>query len=253
MIDSSKNCLVIPDIHQNIRWAEAILQKEAANADRIVLLGDYFDTKVHSAANVAETCIYLTKLSDRFSAKFSFLVGNHDLPYLYDVQNNRRPKAGDSNPYRNGVYEPYLSDSIKQNLSTSFLNALEPFAFVQGWILSHAGIHSKHLDTENLEGLESLYHKLKKQVVDLPREMPVELAAVGTARGGTEKHGGITWQDWFNEFDDTLEWPQIVGHTLIPEPDQKGRSWDLDTKVGSYGILVDGELEIRYETKDPAS
>lgn len=253
MIDSSKNCLVIPDIHQNIRWAEAILQKEAANVDRIVVLGDYFDTKVDSAADAAETCIYLSKLSERFSAKFSFLVGNHDLPYLYDVQKNRSPKIGDNNPYRNGAYEPYLSESIKRNLPVAFLNALEPFAFVQGWILSHAGIHPKHLATEPIVGLEALYHKLTKQVVSLPDEKPTELAAVGIARGGTEEQGGITWLDWFKEFEDTLEWPQIVGHTLIPEPNQKGRSWDLDTKAGSYGILTDGKLEIRFEAKNPAS
>ncbi len=250
MNDFSKHCLVIPDIHQNIRWAESILQREAAHADRIIILGDYFDPKVGSAADVAETCLFLSKLTQRYAAPITFLVGNHDLPYLFDLQHARSPQSSEHNPYSNGAYNAYLSESIKRHLSPKFLKQLEPFAFAQGWILSHAGIHPRHLATPDMTGLDALYAKLKPQVGRLPQARPPELAAIGIARGGREEHGGILWQDWFAEFEDSLEWPQIVGHTLIPEPNQKGRSWDLDTKSGSYGILTNGKLEIRYEPKE---
>lgn len=248
MNDSSLHCLVIPDIHQNIRWAESILQKEAAAADRIVILGDYFDPKVESAADVSETCLYLSELKKRYKAPFTFLVGNHDLPYLYDLQ--RRPDASKRNPYFNGGYNPYLFESIKQHLSPQFLRSLEPFAIAQGWILSHAGIHPDHLSSSDSVGLQALYDKLKSQVASLPPERPGELAAIGIARGGSDERGGITWQDWFKEFEDTLEWPQIVGHTLILKPHQKGRSWNLDTKSGSYAVLKESQLEIKYHPKE---
>lgn len=245
-----RHCLVIPDIHQNIRWTEAILDKEAAAADKIVFLGDYFDTKVDSAADVAKTCQYLSQLHKRLASKSHFLLGNHDLPYLYDLQNERSPKSHLPNPYFNGAYNAYLTESIRPNLSAAFLTSLEPFTHVQGWILSHAGIHPHHLETNSQTALDTLYQKLKAQIAKLPDERPKELAAIGTARGGAEEHGGILWQDWFNEFEDLLEWPQIVGHTLIAEPNKKGRSWNLDTKNGSYGILTNGELEIRTEPKE---
>ncbi|MBD5782230.1 metallophosphoesterase [Pelagicoccus sp. NFK12] len=250
MNDSSQHCLVLPDIHQNIDWAEAVLQKEAPAADRIVVLGDYFDTKVEAAADVAQTCLYLSQLEKRYDAPFTFLVGNHDLPYLYDLHHQRRPDASDWNPYFNGAYKPYLSESIQGHLAPQFLRKLEPFAFAQGWILSHAGLHPRHLASPDSAGLQALYDALKPQVLRLPSDKPQALAAVGAARGGTDAHGGIVWQDWFKEFEDALPWPQIVGHTLIPEPNQKGRSWDLDTKNGSYGILRGGELEIRSHPKE---
>ncbi len=250
MNDTSRHCLVIPDIHQNIRWAEAILQKEASHADRIVMLGDYFDPKVECAADVAETCLYLSKLEKRYKGPFSFLVGNHDLPYLYDLHHSCRSDASEQNPYFNGNYNPDLSPSIQQHLSPEFLQKLQPFVFPQGWILSHAGIHPRHLASLAPSGLMALYDKLKPEVLHLPSERTAELAAIGTARGGCDPHGGIVWQDWFYEFEDALPWPQIVGHTLIPEPHQKGRSWDLDTRSGTYGILVDGQLEIRSIPKE---
>ncbi|MDQ8188028.1 metallophosphoesterase [Pelagicoccus sp. SDUM812002] len=250
MNDSSHHCLVIPDIHQNVRWIESILQKEGAAADRIVILGDYFDPKVESATDVSETCIYLSGLQKSNSAPITFLVGNHDLPYLYDLHHRRSPNTSDPNPYLNGAYNPYLSESIKQHLSPAFLDQLEPFAFAQGWILSHAGVHLRHLVTHDRAGLDALHSSLKAQVVNLPHRRTAELAAIGTARGGCDEHGGIVWQDWFKEFEDTLDWPQIVGHTIIPEPNQKGRSWDLDTKNGSYGILANGKLEIRCLPKE---
>lgn len=251
MSDPSQNCLVIPDVHQNIRWVEAILAKEAAEAGRIVFLGDYFDSKVESAADATETASYFSKLSDRYQAEFTFLVGNHDLPYLYDLQRNRQPNSSDGNPYSNGAYNAYLTPSIGAALAKSFIASLEPFALVEGWLLSHAGVHPDHLQRPDRAGLDTLYRKLKTQVDKLPSDRSAELAAIGTARGGAEPRGGIVWQDWFQEFEDTLEWPQIVGHTLIPEASQKGRSWNLDTRSGSYGIISEGGLTIRTEAKAP--
>lgn len=254
MKDQSRHCLVLPDIHQNTAWAEAILQKEASRADRIVILGDYFDPKVESAADVAETCRYLSQLEERYpDASFTFLVGNHDLPYLYDLQQNLSPQDAALNPYFNGAYNAYLSESIRSHLSPQFLKQLQPFAFAQGWILSHAGLHPSHfgsLDPSAPQALDTLHAQLTAHVHQLPSEKPDALAAIGTARGGRDPHGGIAWQDWFQEFEDSLEWPQIVGHTLIPEPNQKGRSWNLDTKNGSYGILQAGQLEIRRHPKE---
>lgn len=251
MSQSDKAALVIPDTHQNIQWVQSILAKESPNASQVVLLGDYLDAKVPGAAAPSQTARYIASLPEQYpDLPITFLVGNHDLPYLYDLQNDRSPDSPIPNPYSNGAYIPAYSQQVAPHFTPQFLARLEPFALVEGYLMSHAGLHTAHFPTPSETALAALHQKLKAHLLKLPNERPPELAAIGTARRGLDPIGGIAWQDWFQEFEDSLPWPQIVGHTLIDEPDKKGRSWNLDTRNGSYALIQNAQIEIRSLPKD---
>lgn len=242
----SKPALVIPDTHQNIDWVNAILAKEAPSVSQIIFLGDYLDRKVTNAAAPSQTARFIAELPKRLPKhRLTFLVGNHDLPYLFDLQNDRHPDSPLPNPYSNGAYIPSYSQQVAPYFTAAFLQRIKPFALVEGYLLSHAGLHKSHLPAPSESSLEKLGEKLEDQIRSLPRNRPPELAAIGTARKGPDPIGGLTWQDWFQEFEDSLPWPQIVGHTLIDEPNQKGRSWNLDTHNGSYALIQNSNIEIR--------
>lgn len=78
--------IVIGDIHGRYIWKE-IISKEEANADRIVFIGDYFDTKEDISAtyqmfNFNEIINYKKENLD----KVILLFGNHDFHYLINAQ-----------------------------------------------------------------------------------------------------------------------------------------------------------------------
>jgi len=251
MSQTAKAALVIPDTHQNIDWVEAILGKEAAHVSQVIFLGDYLDAKVPSAKSPEETARYLTQLPARFpELPITFLAGNHDLPYLYDLQNNRSPESAIPNPYSNGAYIPTYSEQVREHFNQDFLSQLEPFALVQGFLMSHAGLHKEHFPSPSTKALQELHKDLSQKIAKLPEQRPPALAAVGIARRGLDPIGGLAWLDWFHEFEDSLPWPQIVGHTLINEPDSKGRSWNLDTRNGSYALIQNSEIQIRSLSKE---
>ena len=65
-------------------------------------------------------------------------------------------------------------------------------------------------------------------------------------RGGEQPCGGITWQDWNDEFRDDLPCPQLVGHTSSSDgARQQGRSWCIDGGQTCYACLSGERLELR--------
>lgn len=237
------DCLVIPDIHQHIAWADAIISKESDRVGKVVFLGDYFDAKLPYAASAEQTAGFVSSLVEAHpTLEFTFLVGNHDLPYLYGLQN----PGAIFNPYTNGAFDETLLPGLSRSLSPSFTAKLEPFALIQGFLLSHAGLHRSFLPEGTIEesDLETLYTQLKSQLSCLTSSPDPALAAIGYSRGGISPVGGITWQDWNHEFEDSLPWPQLVGHTILEAPNQNNRSWNLDTRSGNYAIISEGTTSI---------
>ncbi|MBK1877791.1 metallophosphoesterase [Pelagicoccus mobilis] len=251
MSHAAKPALVIPDTHQNIDWVEAILVKESAEVSQVVFLGDYLDAKVKTADTPEATARYIANLQSRYpELPITFLVGNHDLPYLYDLQNDRSPESTNPNPYSNGAYVPAYSEQVREHFNHDFLSQLKPFALVEGFLMSHAGLHIAHFPVQTDDALQTLYTELNQHISKLPDQRPPALAAVGIARRGLDPIGGLAWQDWFHEFEDSLPWPQIVGHTLLDEPDSRGRSWNLDTRNGSYALIQNATIQIRALPKE---
>jgi len=81
--------LIIPDVHQDIKSVKKILAIEDINLiDEVVFLGDWFDS-FHEPPKVAsfkDTCLFVRDLvwENNKNKKMVFLVGNHDLAYIYN-------------------------------------------------------------------------------------------------------------------------------------------------------------------------
>lgn len=255
MILHATRCLVIPDIHQDLAWAERILaQEETASQppDLIVFLGDYFDSyrKPPERATVAATCAWLNTTRERFGHRAVFLLGNHDIQYLEAraaCLARRTPrflgtKCG-------SAFTHTTAKRIAKDLSPAFWSAARLFVCVNGWLLSHAGVAPVHwpaapTSTASLTLLDDQC-QTALDALTLRRATPPLLQA-GRARGGDAPIGGITWLDWDDEFEDALSLPQLVGHTSSElGPRQRGRSWCLDGMQTCYGSLSsDGRFEV---------
>jgi hypothetical protein len=74
------------------------------------------------------------------------------------------------------------------------------------------------------------------------------LVAAGRSRGGREKCGGITWQDW-RELEPIHDLRQIVGHTpdlrVRRKESGNGSAVCLDTRLLHYGCVEDGVFSDR--------
>ena len=246
MLTLTGRFLVMPDVHQNLDWVEEVLAEEASNVEGVVFLGDYFDAKISNPPSPQTTADYFLKIEKRLGKPVALLVGNHDLPYLYDIQKqDSNARQTGLNPYSCSHYHPHASEGIAAKWTLPFRSKLRAMVMVNGYLLSHAGLHSDYLPNANQKALEELDEQLRRSLETLTTKAHPALASVSPARGGTDPVGGVTWQDWHQEFEDSLPWPQIVGHTALETPQQNGRSWNLDTRGHHYALLDEAGIDVR--------
>lgn len=239
--------LVIPDIHQRVDNVKKILERET-DYDEVVFLGDYFDSFFEPpvVASFQETCEYLKYLVTEHpnKDKFVFLLGNHDVQYIY--LNNKdshssvaapthyycsgfsKNKAGTFRKvfYDNGLRDKFFIDNFKLIHQT------------QGWTLSHAGVHECHIPmNKDMKFLvEVMAKEAWKNFRNVGHQYNWLIASAGFCRGGLDRVGGLLWQDWRYEFKTSpMLGKQVVGHTEVPEPAVLGEGtdvecWNIDNK-----------------------
>jgi len=245
--------LVVPDIHQEVEWVRRLLRQEEGQWDHVVFLGDYFDTykRPPEAATAVETAEYLLELKREFAGRSTFLLGNHDIPYLEVSRSVSRGL-----PFRRLVhpcpgFSPSEAETVGRLLGEGFFADCRLFVQALGYLLSHAGVHPTFWRaglpdiTDPIESLEALC-AIALEHVDQRR---LAILGVGSARGGAQPVGGITWLDWRFEFEDAPALPpQIVGHTPSTQgPRWNGRSICIDGGQSCWLMLhPDGTPEVRY-------
>lgn len=247
---NAKRVLVFSDVHQRLDWMHAILDKERNNYDKIVFLGDMFDTH-HSTINsagVRQTAKEYASMID--SPNNLILAGNHDIPYLECWADAKRFSN------KKHIYNPCSGFSkskaieIAKELEPRHLEKIRLFCTVNGWLLSHAGISKSIFDlATNLKAKnESVFKALHRESLHAMTHlssMSHKFLSVGYARGGDSDEGGMTWYDWTMEFEDHAPLPQLVGHTYDEHPRQIGRSFCIDTGFTYAIIHDDGYLELK--------
>lgn len=250
--------LVIPDIHQRVSSVKWILDTEK-EYDEVVFLGDWFDSffEPPKVAGFEETCEYLKYLilEHPNKDKFVFLLGNHDLSYIYenkDFSDKSISKTlkyfcsgftkSKAKKFRHAFFDKgYKDQFFVEHFKVSFKT--------QDWILSHGGISTKHIpvgyDIDKF--LNILLPDVWKNYRNLEYNHNWLLSGAGYCRGGNCNVGGLLWHDWNQEFNSCIDiGKQIVGHTTVSEPDCINMNtpfecWNLDTEK-DYGIIIDGRL-----------
>lgn len=250
--------LVIGDIHQRIDSVKNILETEK-NYDEVVFLGDWFDSfyEPPRVAGMEETAEYLRYLvmDHPDKSKFVFLVGNHDLSYIY---NNRASSMTSIHKSIEFYCSGFTTSKAKKFRKVFYDEGLKDDFFyknfkiahqTQDWTLSHAGLHERHIPVG--KNADILVNEIIPHVWKNFRDFTIPhhwiISGAGRSRGGECYVGGALWLDWRFEFETSEHiGKQIVGHTTIKEPEVRDmntnkESWNLDTEK-DYGVIIGGMM-----------
>lgn len=234
--------LIIPDLHHHTGWVKGFLDQHPH--DQVVFLGDYFDQFHDGPIQARETALWLKEMLQ--NKKAVFLFGNHDMGYAF-------PR----NPWL--TYCPGFSEekreAIDNILKPEDWKKLKLHHWVDGWLLSHAGV-SSHIfgganDAVTREMIDQTCNEALANADSLEK---VPALGCGFARGGWQFKGGIIWLCW-SEFEPIPGLNQIVGHTPDPIPrkmilssekrDASGsQNHCIDTFCRYAGLLENGEFRI---------
>lgn len=234
--------LIIPDIHQNIRFAELALSRWEDKVDTIVFLGDYFDCfediDNKNYFSIQKTCVWLNETWKRLGKKGIWLIGNHDVSYLSSyIPNSYRIRKNSF--FGCSGYTNNKSSEINKNLSPEFVSDLELCCKVNGYIVSHAGFHYNNFQplSSELENVKRLYNEWESDKHSFYNQAFHWIWDIGRCRYGLSDVGSPVWLDWNYEFVDIPGLPQIVGHTNGETHRQKGSSYCIDAFRRTYCVL----------------
>lgn len=198
--------LIIGDLHGKDIWQEININLY----DKIVFVGDYVDHWTLPDRTIRFNLENVIKLKRQYLDKIELLLGNHDVQYLH--------------------YPHYLCSgfrpAMQRSLTFLFRENADLFKVAyqkENTIISHAGITNNWFnDFKDLRLVQQIQDD-KDTVADLINKTERTahrwiLHQAGSSRGG-EGLGGITWADRKELIADMLDdYHQIVGHTVIPEP-----------------------------------
>lgn len=253
--------VIIPDVHQQITTLVSIVDKWSTEDTHFVLLGDYFDSFRQSESAVEEMCQWLNTAAQQ-PEKFTLLYGNHDVHYLL---------PGGPSRYRCSGYSSLTQSIIDSRLSDATRAQFKFHAWIGEDILcSHAGLTFPWLvqafrrrdcltnpptptEIRNfLNHQERMFFGMdgdSRAYAVQPHDVFLQ---VGRARGGYPTAlGGMTWCDWYQEFEPIPNLRQIVGHTVVDShpagetyvPDEHHGNWNLDTNLRYVGLVTEGVIQ----------
>jgi hypothetical protein len=224
--------LLLPDLHHRTATADRILEEE--RWDRAVFLGDYQDDFWDDPSIAAKTAEWVRKkLEDE---RLTLLSGNHDLSYMY----------GNITGLRCSGFEVRKLKAIEPIWRGLTVKQMPLYAWVDGWLVSHAGVHPLFGDLEgrlSRRWIESIAQDAELRLADGEMHPFVD---AGRGRGGRMKAGGITWLDWDQEFQSIPGLNQIVGHSagafVRHLNAENSKNYCLDTHLDDYAVIEDGQL-----------
>lgn len=238
--------IIISDIHNRVSTADNILRfcEIKYPGCEFVLLGDYFDSFTDDPDVAAQTALWLK--NNLAKPNRTFLLGNHDMPYMVP-ENDSQNCPG---------FSPEKCRVINRILTKRMWELFRPACVVENWLLSHAGFHPTLCGCpvvaltkdEHVFSPVELVRQAENALVKIKEGKQHRLFFPG-ARMIEDLHappGGITWLDWFMEFQPFPHINQIVGHTILTEPEKhegyQSVNWCLDTCSHHIGIIEDGKF-----------
>jgi len=218
--------LILPDIHDKIRRANQIIEREPH--DCLLLLGDFFDDFRTGVTDAADTAKQVKRWLS--SPNTTCLLGNHDQSYGWGRQNRQLICPG---------YDAAKWITIHGTVTSRDWQKFRLHAWLEDdqrpWLVSHAGFHPAWLVNVEPGRYRELIDRACAKAWDcLNRGEHHFLLGRGLSRSADQNIGGINWLDW----DELVPIPglnQLVGHT----PSQSVRYKNTPT---SQNICLDTNL-----------
>lgn len=249
MLGKDEKVIIVPDVHQNYRFIEKILEKQdLGSGDEWIFLGDFFDPKdpfFDTSEALEKTLTLVDRLILEAPGKVRLLLGNHDVVYYFNRIGSgiARLACNEINRYYGQPDRQRLTVARSLELS-AFWECIQLVCYKQGYLFSHAGMTFDHWErSSSVEANMGNINSQIKQPVDAQGDLS-SLFRAGLIRGGDQHRGGPLWLDWNSEFTEAIEIPQIVGHTAGVGGRKSGRSYCLDARQRMYGVLCNGVLEV---------
>lgn len=237
------NILLISDIHNRIDWIRPCLTDLKGKYDKVVFLGDYFDSWNDTDFINMKTASWLHDMlnTDEFG-EMVFCLGNHDCYYSNPICPDIRSSGN----------TPEKARAINTKMKRSDWNKFKLFHYEKTskgkeWYFSHAGLSEYHF-CHTIHGItKNIIEKLCSEALeDLKIGKVNSIFGVGMVRHGWYPVGGITWQDWRYEFNPIKGFNQIVGHTIREKPEKKksinSENWCIDTNNKYICWWKDGKV-----------
>lgn len=225
--------LIVGDIHERLDRLKIIMSRIAPRADRVVFLGDFFDTfDKYDESRVVDACMFINKVVN--DEGYDVLLGNHDVHYYF------------SHPGLQCTgYDVRKTVIVKALIEPATIRKMQLYTIVGPYTVSHAGFAYETM------GYATLPSERMAIEIGLAGEYDPIFGA-GRARGGHLKIGGPTWLDWNDEFVCVPNSPQIVGHTYLRRPASKQngeefRSWNIDTALRYVAMVNEDTGEVVIE------
>ncbi len=194
--------IALGDTHGRDIWKRIIFKEQ--DFDKIIFIGDYFDTKEDISGNQQiENFKNILDTKIKYPDKFVLLIGNHDFHYLKTTEESY---SGFQNDY---------SKSISRLLHRAIEKNLLQMCFVSGdYLFVHAGVTKtwcqiNKIDENNLE------NAINKLFIDNPNAFAFTEGKKGSLTGDEICQTPI-WVRPRSLAEDKIDnFFQIVGHTQV--------------------------------------
>lgn len=253
--------LVISDIHENIGFAQEILDTPR-EWDKVVFLGDYFDSFYNDPFN--SILQWIEKTYNDYKDSAIWLVGNHEIHYIVEAYSKLKytRKMRDL-PLGCSGYSRCKAHKIKKSdfLKDVFFPNLKFCHYENNVLFSHAGFSFKHFAPRkgfhtNITEWQIKWKEFFSflEANDYYSALNGNIWVVGRERGYSNTIGSPLWMD-YNEFCDfpLQNKSQVFGHThgKVPRTLKNGfySNVCLDTGLAYYAIIDDKEIRI-YDSFD---
>jgi predicted phosphodiesterase len=224
--------LVIGDIHGLTCW-QTIVEKHVSDVEKVVFLGDYFDTfdSTCTPAMQIENFLQIVALAKKHHTKIDLLLGNHDAQYMSGTQ------CSGFNIHTSLSAYPHLKDLYRDKW-------LKMVSEYDNYLFSHAGVSAVWMQNcgfDNIAAVGEWFQKDKSLLcfVDSPDD-----TQMADSSGNNDFQNPV----WIrpNSLISAMygEYNQVVGHTHLPkiriEIDGKQKLILADTLPNEY-LIVDTE------------
>lgn len=255
--------LIVPDIHNKIELADAIINQEG-DADKCIFLGDIWDDFNDTPAIAYKVAEWVK--SRIFDDRFVFLWGNHDIAYGF-----RCPRLMCSGNTRS------KEEAIWGVLGHEHFSRWRFYWLDKSFLLSHAGLHPNYLPPTWKESDVTLAN-LKQYLTGEEEKCKIAIQTDGHhwffAAGDARRRfpigineGGLLWCDARYEFCPVPNLSQVFGHTKMGQYPRIFRDngtsvsdrvcleteikesfhWSvaLDCQLAYYAVIENGVLRIK--------
>lgn len=223
------DALIIPDVHEKIDIADRIVQ-QFPQVQRRIWLGDYLDSFEYENQpdHWRKVCEWMERICQ--DPANVMLIGNHDVHYFCNLD-----------VYKCSGYYSHKHQIVREVLGHSWVSKLKWIHAenVNGelTVFSHAGLNPAFVNPF-AELTVDYFNQLNNDIHEkFQAGIPDPLLSAGRARWGSEKVGGLTWQDWRREYQALPGVRQVVGHSETQVPSWKGHDLCIDTQMTHVALL----------------